>query len=172
MNHLALFLLLPAAWLTWRWSRLVSGALWLALGTWLAYRGIRWQWPDLWTAGHLEWMRGVSMATGLVGAIALADRAHRRTLREQIRAAYHEWTMRGPIDGFSGELGREVAENARKAVAVGRPDVLAALLVASMAIDLAAMLIHRGAGQWGPQPFFQCVVLLAMCVVAWPRRAS
>jgi len=132
--HLALALLLPAALLTWRWSRLVSGALWFALATWLAYRGLRWAYPDAWAAGHLEPLRAVSAMTGIAGV-----------LETNRWAAYDEPTARAPI--------------------------LGALLVASMGVDLTALLIHRGAGQWGPQPFFQVGVLLAMCAVSvWPRR--
>jgi hypothetical protein len=167
MNHLALFLLLPAAWLTWRWSRLVSGALWLALGTWLAYRGIRWHWPDVWAAGYLEWLRGVSVVTGLLGAWELVERASARHV-----LLHKPWEAYLLAREFAGRAG--VTLISLKATdawfAPGRPDYLAALLVASMGVDLAAILIHRGASQWGPQPFFQCIVLVAMCVVAWPRR--
>jgi hypothetical protein len=156
MNHLALFLLIPAATLAWRWSRLVSGALWLTLATWLAYRGIRWQWPNVWLAGHLEWMRGVSMATGLAGT----------------------WTVRRYLDGARRvrKWNRAFQERKWEGAYAKMPDdawriaYLAALLVASMGVDLAALLIHRGTGQWGPQPVFQCIVLLAMGAVAWPGR--
>jgi hypothetical protein len=171
MNHLALFLLLPAAWLTWRWSRLVSCALWLTLATWLAYRGVKWQWPDAWAAGHFEWMRGVSMVTGLVGAIEIAHRVKMRTAREEdLDHGVRLLMIGGTFKTMSAArlaMSRAWIERHAK----GRPDILAALLVASMGVDLAALLIHRVVGQWGPQPFFQCIVLVAMCVVAWPRRA-
>jgi hypothetical protein len=144
----ALVLLVPAALLTWRWSRLVSGALWLTLATWLAYRGLHWTYPDAWAAGHFEWMRGVSMVTGLVGGVELTRLALLRDITSPSRGGF---------------IGRPL----------GRPDILAGMLMASMGVDLTAWLIHRGAGQWGPQPFFQVVVLLAMCgVSAWPRRKS
>jgi hypothetical protein len=117
MNHLALFLLLPAAWLTWRWSRLVSGALWLTLVATVS-----------WLATSWEPLRAVSFGTGLMGVVGLATHDE------------------------------------------DRPRALSSLLVASMGVDLAALLIHRGVGQWGPLPFFQCIVLLAMCGIAWPRR--
>jgi hypothetical protein len=172
MNHLALFLLLPAAWLTWRWSRLMSAALWLALGTWLAYRGIKWQWPDMWAAGYLEWLRGVSMVTGLVGAVELWWRA-------SFRAERGRWISMNPLRRSvyrtpATLVGVAVDPREWEATwAVGRPDILAALLVASMGVDLAALLICRAWGQWGPQPFFQACVLLAMCAVSvWPRRTS
>jgi hypothetical protein len=169
MNHFALALLLPAAVLAWRWSRLVSVALWLTLATWLAYRGIKWHSPDAWAAGRIEWMRGVSMVTGLVGAVELAQRAAvRRLLAESPFEAFYI-----AREEFGHDVSTwEACKVAREAFAVGRPDVLAALLVASMGVDLTAWLIHHGAGQWGPQPFFQCIVLVAMCVVAWPRRRS
>lgn len=72
--HLALALLVPAALLTWRWSRLVSGALWLAFAAWSAYRGIAWARPEVWAAGHLEWMRVVSMVTGSSNATTASAR--------------------------------------------------------------------------------------------------
>lgn len=152
--HLALVLLLPAALLTWRWSRLVSGALWLTLATWLAYRGIKWQWPNVWAAGYLEWMRGVSMVTGGVGAVVLKrDRPSMRLRSWAYRPARITMTLR--------------------TTSFARVDALAGLLVASMGVDLTAWLVHRGAGQWGPQPFFQCIVLLAMCASSvWPRRKT
>jgi hypothetical protein len=154
VNHFALALLLPAALLTWRWSRLVSGALWLALAVWLAYRGVRWASPDTWAAGHLEWMRGVSMVTGLAGAAEIARR----------HGGYHA-TWHVPED-----MRPRMAAAGLIRPPVSRPDYLAGLLVVSMGVDLAALLICRAWGQWGPQPFFQCIVLVAMCVVAWPRR--
>jgi hypothetical protein len=117
MNHLALALLLPAALLTWRWSRLVSGALWLTLVATVSWLAILW-----------EPLRAVSVCTGLLGVVGLA--------------VHNE----------------------------DRPRALSSLLVASMGVDLAALLIHRGTGQWGPLPFFQCTVLLVMCGIAWPRR--
>lgn len=168
--HLALSLLLPAAWLTWRHSRLVSGALWLTLATWLAYESIKWQWPGVWAAGHLEWMRSVSMVTGLVGAFELAQRAAaRHVLATDPLRAFETWKeVNGSWTGAHAAV-REASGRLAK----GRPDILAALLVASMGVDLAALLIHRGASQWGPQPFFQVGVLLAMCAISvWPRRKS
>jgi hypothetical protein len=131
MNHLALFLLLPAAVLAWRWSRLVSAALWLTLAVWLAYRSLAWRWPEAHADGAFEVMRyGASAATGFLGLLAFEKGGNETRVRRQL--------------------------------------VLGAMLIASMAVDLAALLVHRAWGQWGPQPFFQCLVLLAMCVVAWP----
>lgn len=168
--HPALALLLPAALLTWRWSRLVSGALWLTLATWLAYRGIRWQWPEMWAAGRIEWMRGVSAVTGLVGAVELRRRAIVRERGWYDENQAHLVLRSGRADSYAHAL-RIVEQEWHERWDRGRPDYLAALLVASMGVDLAAMLIHRGAGQWGPQPAFQCIVLAAMCAVSvWPRR--
>lgn len=170
--HLALVLLIPAALLTWRWSRLVSAALWLTLAVWLAYRGIRWQWPEVWTAGHLEWMRGVSMVTGLIGATELRRRARLRERKRWLRDDLHWLHFHGMAAIIRpDDLRFAHITNTSMQERTGRPDILAALLVASMGVDLTAWLIHRGAGQWGPQPFFQVGVLLAMCAVsAWPRR--
>ena len=169
--NLALALLIPAALLTWRWSRLVSVALGLTFAVWLAYRGIRWQWPEVWEAGKIEWMRGVSMLTGGMGAVELALRARRRS---RVVASYRNaeaWAAEAGLRG--AEVWAGLMQAGVRRMRWSRPDLLAALLVASMAIDLTAWLIHRGAGQWGPQPFFQVVVLLAMCVIgAWPRRKS
>jgi hypothetical protein len=174
--HLALALLLPAALLTWRWSRLVSVALWLTLAVWLAFRGLRWAYPDAWAAGHLEWMRGVSMVTGLVGAVEIAQRqGQRRAMarfgRWAFSVGYREQRDDGAAEDRAWErVRREMPAMMRRHGVTGRPDCLAALLVASMGVDLAALLIHRGTGQWGPLPVFQCIVLLVMCAVAWPRR--
>jgi hypothetical protein len=169
MNHLALFLLLPAAVLAWRWSRLVSAALWLTFAVWLAYRGLAWRWPEAHAAGAFEWMRGVSVVTGGLGAWGLVERASARHV-----LSHRPWEAYLLAREFAGRQG--VTLISLKATdawfAPGRPDILAALLVASMAVDLTAWLIHRGAGQWGPQPFFQAVVLLAMCVIAWRKRSS
>jgi hypothetical protein len=136
--------------------------MWLALAVGLAYRGIRWQWPGGWAAGHFEWMRGVSIVTGLVGVFVLE---WRRDMRDVCRRR----RMHTPEDFDLSAADIAIAERVR----CGRPDCLAGMLVASMSVDLTAMLIRRGTGQWGPQPFFQVVVLLTMCAVsAWPRRKS
>jgi hypothetical protein len=170
MNHLALALLLPAALLTWRRSRLVSAALWLTLAVWLAYRGLAWRWPEAHAAGSFEWIRGVSMATGLVGAVELAIRQWRRSSGDPLENIKVIAAIESGLASWDGtarlRVQREWAERWER----GRPDILAAILVASMAVDLAALLVHRAWGQWGPQPVFQVVVLLAMCGVAWPRR--
>lgn len=167
--HLALLLLVPAALLTWRWSRLVSVALVVTLAAEAFYRVVVWQNPSAWEAGHLEPLRAVSMFTGAVGAIVAARNSGRRSEHERIAGAYREWMARGPSEGFTGVLGHEVAE--RSWSRVRRSRWLGALLFGSMGVDLTALLIHRGTDQWGPLPLFQCVALLAMCAISvWPRR--
>jgi hypothetical protein len=121
---------------------------------------LRWAYPDAWAAGHLEWMRGVSMVTGLVGAVELAARARQR------------WAVVAEHVHTYGMIRSEILQRQFQVRGLwGRPDYLAGLLVMSMGVDLAAWLICRAWGQWGPQPVFQCIVLLAMCAVSmWPRR--
>jgi hypothetical protein len=158
MNHIALVLLLPAALLTWRWSRLVSAALAIALlagGAFLLVPHEVWTWH----AGEWRW----SFAEGayrlaLPGLVGLAG-AFVLFWRHDMREMCRHGRVSTPEDAALVAY-----------YALGRPDALAALLVVSMGIDLAALLLHRGTGQWGPQPFFQCAILLAMCAIGARSR--
>jgi hypothetical protein len=172
MNHLALVLLLPAALLTWRWSRLVSAALALALLAGIAFLLVPHQ---AWTLHDGEWRwtftegayrLALPGLVGLAGAVVLAQRITVRQMLETDTIGVYQVAREG--GGSWDDI-----EVARVAFARGRPDALAALLVVSMGVDLAALLLHRGTGQWGPQPFFQCAVLLAICAVSVkPRRKT
>jgi len=137
---LARVLLPLAAILTWRWSRLVSGALGFAFVASLVYLVAPW-----------EPLRWVSAVTGLAGVTEL-----------------------GRVRGISGLLARSrVGVRDRRMYIMNRRDIVAALLVGSMAADGVAYLWHRSTGHWGPMPVLQVVVLAAMCVIgAWPRRWS
>jgi hypothetical protein len=161
VTHAALLLLLPAAVLAWRWSRLVSAALALALLAGLAFLlvpHVAWTLRDgewRWTFAEGAYRLALPGLVGFAGAVVLFWRLDMREMCRHCRVSTPE----------DAEL---VAH-----YALGRPDALAALLVVSMGVDLAALLLHRGTGQWGPQPFFQCAVLLAMCAIsAYPRRKT
>ena len=100
-----------------------------------------------------EPLRLVSAVTGLAGVVVLIEHG-----RQPLYIVGHgrNWRL-----GFWQGL------------AQSRPTVLAFLLVGSMAADAAALLWWRGTGEWGPLPFFQVVVLLAMIGVSlWPRRST
>jgi hypothetical protein len=159
MNHLALILLLPAAILAWRWSRHASAALALTLLAGIAFLLVpheAWTFRDgewRWTFAEGAYRMVLPGLVGLAGAFVLFWRHDMREMCRHCRVSTPE----------------DAALVAH--YALGRPDALAALLVVSMGVDLAALLLHRGTGQWGPQPFFQCATLLAVCAIsAYPRR--
>lgn len=162
MTHLALWLLPIAALACWRWSRLVAGALALAFGAWLVYR-YAWQWDGL---------RWVSAVTGLAGVVEIGKRAGlRRVVPEELDHGARELWASGAATTYS--LAHALMRDAwASRWAWGRVDVLALLLVGSAAADAAALLWWRRTCEWGPLPFFQTLVLLAMIAIGlWPRMA-
>jgi hypothetical protein len=185
MIHLALLLLLPAAVLAWRWSRLVSAALALALLAGAAFLLVphkAWTWREgewRWTFAEGAYRLALPGLVGLAGAVELARRqGERRALMRFGRWAFsvgyrEQHDNVGAADRAWDRVRHEMPSMMRRHGITSRPDALAALLVVSMGVDLAALLIHRGTGQWGPQPFFQCAVLLTMCAIsAYPRRKT
>ena len=162
---LAWFAILPAAVLSWRWSRVVSLALAAVWLTTLGYLACKHVWPHAWACGRLEWQRWVSAAAGLAGIFTLAHHRSERHRFERIDAKAAAMAARllavpvgGPRTIPWGELSL-------------RPEMLAALLVGSMAADGAAHLVHRGTGLW-VLPGVQLLALVAMCLVSgWPRRS-
>ncbi len=145
MIHLVSTLLLPLAALAcWRWSRLVSGALLLALVAGVVY-GV-WPWEPL---------RWVSAVTGTMGIAELGRRSVRRSVWRPPHFAV-----------FDEEQQRHFAR-----WGYGRPDVLAILLVWSAITDALSLLWWRRTEQWGALPVLQVIALLTMIVVSLlPRR--
>lgn len=157
---LARWLLLPAAVVAWRWSRLVSAALGLALVAEFAYDVAPW-----------EPLRWISLVTGTMGLVELKRRITlRRRAKDGDLYASAEWA-RGAVFWEEPPKGYRDAPRVVVQVFKYRANILATMLVWSSLTDALALLWWRRTEQWGALPVLQTITLLAMIAVSvWPRR--
>jgi hypothetical protein len=158
VNSLAIWLLPLAAAACWRWSKLVASTLLLAFAAALVYR-YAWPW---------EGLRWVSAATGLAGAFELGRRAARRARVSGHHQRAQAWADDSGLRG--AEVWRDMMAAGVARNRVGRPDVLAMLLVGSAVADALAYRVFVGRGLW-VMAAAQIGWLSMMLVVSlWPSR--